>query len=171
LLAAAAVARHIEANPTGTAPPAGYERYLSPPIALKVRAAAYPNPVTGRDLTCAQDRAVERARADYAALMPAWQPLLALPVRFLELWPPTGAISASCWAWPQHVLLAADAFATPTQLREQVVHELCHQWLYLIEECWHLQQPGAEQLVLPSGTADRSPAEARTNGSPGHYAW
>ncbi|MGP3921232.1 aKG-HExxH-type peptide beta-hydroxylase [Nonomuraea sp. 10N515B] len=41
----------------------------------------------------------------------------------------------------------------------QVTHELCHQWLYMIQEAWRLAREGAEQLVLPSGTADRTPSE------------
>ena len=39
------------------------------------------------------------------------------------------------------------------------LHELAHQWLYLIEDIWPLQRPGAATLTLPSGTRDRSPAE------------
>jgi hypothetical protein len=39
------------------------------------------------------------------------------------------------------------------------VHELCHQWLYLIEEVWALESPGARRVTLPSGTPGRSPAD------------
>lgn len=48
---------------------------------------------------------------------------------------------------------------TSAELREQVVHELSHQWLYLIEELWALEIHGARHTTLPSGTADRAPAE------------
>ena len=91
--------------------------------------------------------------------MPAWAPLLSLPVRYARLHPDGGAISASSRDWPQHVLLADDAFASDAELREQLVHELAHQWLYLIEDIWPLDRPGAARLTLPSGTRDRAPAE------------
>jgi hypothetical protein len=57
------------------------------------------------------------------------------------------------------VLLADEAFASRRELDEQLLHELAHQWLYLIEDVWPLHRPGAPALTLPSGTRDRSPAE------------
>ncbi len=36
------------------------------------------------------------------------------------------------------------------------MHELAHQWLYLIEDIWPLGAPGAARLTLPSGTRDRT---------------
>jgi hypothetical protein len=57
------------------------------------------------------------------------------------------------------VLLADDAFASDAELREQLLHELAHQWLYLIEDIWPLDTPGAPLLTLPSGTRDRALAE------------
>jgi hypothetical protein len=66
----------------------------------------------------------------------------------------SGAVSASSYRWPQHVLLADAAFTSARELREQLVHELCHQWLYLMEELWALNAQGADLIVLPSGTGD-----------------
>ncbi len=97
--------------------------------------------------------------AGIAALIPAWEQLARLPVRYAALYPANGAISASSTAWPQHILLADDAFATGAELREQLVHELAHQWLYLIQAIWPLDIPGAPLLTLPSGTRGRTPAE------------
>jgi hypothetical protein len=107
----------------------------------------------------ARKQQIADARAGLAAGMPAWEPLLSLPVRYARLHPPGGAISASSRDWPQHVLLADEAFASDAELREQLVHELAHQWLYLIEDIWPLDMPGAVLLTLPSGTRDRAPAE------------
>jgi hypothetical protein len=50
-------------------------------------------------------------------------------------------------------------FAASRELVEQLLHELAHQWLYLIEDIWPLQRPGVPTLTLPSRTRDRSPAE------------
>jgi len=61
--------------------------------------------------------------------------------------------------WPQHVLLAEAAFVSERELREQLVHELCHQWLYLVQELWTLADPQAEEVTLPSGTPGRAPDE------------
>jgi hypothetical protein len=57
------------------------------------------------------------------------------------------------------VLLADEAFTTSRELREQIIHELAHQWLYLIEDIWPIEKTGARTVTLPSGTRDRSPAE------------
>ena len=52
-------------------------------------------------------------------------------------------MSSMAKPWPQHVLLADEAFAADAELREQLVHELAHQWLYLIEDIWPLDRPAA----------------------------
>jgi hypothetical protein len=110
-------------------------------------------------LRAARKQQVADVLAALAASMPAWAPLLSLPVRYARLYPDGGAISASSRDWPQHVLLADDAFASDTELREQLLHELAHQWLYLIEDIWPLDRPRAARLTLPSGTRGRAPAE------------
>jgi hypothetical protein len=138
--------------------PAGQaDAWLSPARASALRASGTPMPA--RPLTAARSRQVTATLAGLATAMPAWRLLLALPARYMRLHPASGAISASSRDWPQHVLLADDAFATRRELAEQVLHELAHQWLYLIEDIWPLQLPGAASLTLPSGTRDRSPAE------------
>lgn len=83
-----------------------------------------------------------------------------LPMRYLPMPAGRGAVSASCFAWPQHILLAQTAFASPPVLAEQVLHETFHQWLYLCEELAALQHAGCtHRITLPSGTSGRSPAE------------
>ena len=116
-------------------------------------------PMPARQLPAAFRQQVTRTLGDLAVCMPTWRLLLALPVRYARLHPAGGAISASSRDWPQHVLLAQEAFATSRELAEQVTHELAHQWLYLIEDIWPLQVPGAATLTLPSGTRGRSLAE------------
>lgn len=133
------------------------ERWLLPERAVQMRPGA--KPIEHRPLTCGQrtmlGETIERLRTE----MPAWGPLLDLPVRYVGLELTSTAISASSILWPQHILLGAEAFVTREELREQLVHETCHQWLYLIEELWPLEPPGARRITLPSGTADREPRE------------
>ncbi|MGH3245172.1 MAG: aKG-HExxH-type peptide beta-hydroxylase [Trebonia sp.] len=133
------------------------EAWLTPARAYLVNAG--PTPMPAQPFRAARRQQVTDALARLAAVMPAWAPLLILPVRYARLQPAVGAISASSRDWPQHVLLADDAFATDAELREQLVHELAHQWLYLIEDVWPLDTPGAARLTLPSGTRGRAPAE------------
>jgi hypothetical protein len=116
-------------------------------------------PMPAQPLLPARTQQITRTLQQVAAVMPSWQVLVDLPVRYALLCPSRGAISASCRDWPQHVLLADEAFATGRELAEQVLHELAHQWLYLIEDIWPLQHPGAPVHTLPSGTRHRSPAE------------
>lgn len=92
---------------------------------------------------------------------PGWAPLLsALPVRYVSMPAERRGISASSFAWPQHVLLSGRAFATMPVLAEQVLHEHFHQWLYLCEELAALHHDGCtDRFTLPSGTGNRSPGE------------
>lgn len=131
--------------------------WLGPARALMLSTGTTPMPA--QPLPPARRQQVTRALEQIAAVMPQWQVLLDLPVRYALLHPSRGAISASSRDWPQHVLLADQAFATSRELAEQLLHELAHQWLYLIQDIWPLQRPGAPALTLPSGTRDRSPAE------------
>jgi len=133
------------------------EAWLAPSRAYLLGAGRGPMPAL--PLPPGYQEQVTGTLAGIAALIPAWEQLVRLPVRYAALYPANGAISASSTAWPQHVLLADEAFATSRELREQLVHELAHQWLYLIQAIWPLDAPGAPLLTLPSGTGRRTPAE------------
>jgi hypothetical protein len=140
------------------AAPSDAEAWLTPTLAFALAESTAPVPAL--PLTISRKHEVADALASVAALMPSWQPLLRLPVRYARLHPAHGAISASSRDWPQHVLLAEEAFATSRELREQIVHELAHQWLYLIEDIWPTETAAPRTVTLPSGTGDRRPAEA-----------
>jgi hypothetical protein len=160
LLAVIAAARHGAAarqGLSGGVPRQQAEAWLAPARAYLVNAG--PAPLPAQPLRAARKQQIDGVLTGLAAGMPAWAPLLTLPVRYARLYPDGGAISASSRDWPQHVLLADAAFASDAELREQLVHELAHQWLYLIEDIWPLDRPGAARLTLPSGTRDRAPAE------------
>jgi hypothetical protein len=160
LLAVTAAVRYANASRRGLAdgiPPAQAGDWLSPTRAFMLSTASTPMPAL--PLTIARRERLTGPLAALAAGMLSWRELLALPVRYARLSPAGGAISASSRDWPQHVLLAEEAFATGQELAEQVLHELAHQWLYLIEDIWPLERHGAATLTLPSGTRDRSPAE------------
>ncbi|MEU9019262.1 HEXXH motif-containing putative peptide modification protein [Actinomadura sp. NPDC048394] len=158
LLAGAAAVRHTLARQQGGArgdmPPQGW---LTPSAVYALRNSP---PMPARPLPPVRRAAITSGLAELEELVPAWMPLLRLPVRYARLFPDRGAISASSRAWPQHVLLAEAAFSTAAELREQLVHELAHQWLYLIQEMWRLAPLDAPTVTLPSGTAGRSPDEA-----------
>lgn len=103
-------------------------------------------------------RVVETVSA-LACRHPEWRLLLSLPVEYRTL-PGRGSISASSFALPQHIHLADAAFETDAVLAEQITHEFCHQWLYLIEEFAPLQHRNCRRRVtLPSGTGNRTVSE------------
>lgn len=160
LLAAVAAVRHVEGERVGLASgitEAEAEAWLAPARAFMLRAGAQRMPAL--PLTPLRSQMVKEALAELVAEIPAWGPLLRLPVRYTLLNTGNGAVSASSRAWPQHILLADEAFSNPTELREQTLHELTHQWLYLIQEVWALQAPHASIFTLPSGTTGRQAAE------------
>ncbi|MGH3867796.1 MAG: aKG-HExxH-type peptide beta-hydroxylase [Pseudonocardiaceae bacterium] len=160
LLAAAAAVRHVNAERRGMADgitDAEAEAWLAPARVFMLRHDSPSMPAAA--LVGGRRQRIADALAGLTSAIPPWTPLLRLPVRFALLYPSNGAISASSRSWPQHVLLSDEAFSSDTELREQLVHELCHQWLYLIEEVWTLEIVGARSAVLPSGTTGRTPSE------------
>lgn len=159
LLAAVAGIRHVEGQRAGLASGitrAEAEAWLAPARAFMLRGTQR---MPAQPLAPRRQRMIQSALAELASVIPAWEPLLQLPIRYALLEPVNGAISASSRAWPQHILLADAAFSNPTELGEQALHELTHQWLYLIQEVWALQSPRAGVFTLPSGTSGREPGE------------
>ncbi|GAA2770071.1 aKG-HExxH-type peptide beta-hydroxylase [Nonomuraea dietziae] len=162
LLAGAAAVRHVEAERLGRTgsildTAASIEEWLAPARIVLLRPSAEPIPAS--PLSPTENRLINDALQGMLAAVPTWEILLRLPVRYALLHSTTGAISASSRAWPQHVLLAPEAFASPLELGEHLLHELSHQWLYLIQELWALEGEHADKLNLPSGTANRAPSE------------
>ncbi|MFI7642940.1 aKG-HExxH-type peptide beta-hydroxylase [Nonomuraea sp. NPDC049400] len=160
LLAAVAAARHVAGQRADLADEVSADQaelWLSPSRAVMLVDTDRPIPAV--PLGAARKGQVKASLEYVAATIPDWKLLLDLPTRFALLYPPSGAISASSRAWPQHVLLSAEAFASPSELAEQIVHELAHQWIYLIQEIWALGQHTERRFTLPSGTSHRPPAE------------
>ena len=110
-------------------------------------------------LSPSQTGAVERAKTVIKSRIPPWADLIDIPLRFRIVDRP-GVISCSCFSHPQTVFLAEAAFDSEMQLMEQMVHELCHVWAYLIEETLPFQQTPSDVLfTLPSGTAGKNAVE------------
>ncbi|MGK5557966.1 aKG-HExxH-type peptide beta-hydroxylase [Actinomadura kijaniata] len=150
--------RYLTARRAGLATELGDPgQWLAPAQAALVTPAHQPLPAIA--LHPALRDQVTAVLEQITQLVPAWEPVLRLPIRWALLYPRNGAISSSTRAWPQHIRLDLDAFASPAQLAEQILHELAHQWLYLIQEVRALQRRDERCYVLPSGTAQRSPGE------------
>jgi hypothetical protein len=132
---------------------AGLRAWLDPGTALLLHPDRPAMPE--QDLSSSQQEQAAAVLGGLPRVVPAWEPLLQLPVRY-RAYPRTSSYSASIRSWPQHVFLADKAFIAPDQIRSQVVHENCHQWLYLIQEAWSLQTRNERDLTMPSGTSERS---------------
>ncbi len=160
LLAAVGAVRRAEACRVGLADGVAdrpIDVWLWPDQVLRLRRTVVPDT---HELSAGQVEQVMKAVAALGAAVPAWRPLLRLPVSFGAL--TSGAHSASSRAWQQHVLLGPSAFVSFDVLCGQVLHELCHQWWYCIEELWPLQPDQTEAArvhTLPSGTGPRSSSE------------
>ncbi|MEU7822996.1 HEXXH motif-containing putative peptide modification protein [Catellatospora sp. NPDC049133] len=158
LLTAVACCRWQRTNPGSV--PAGSElsAVLTPERALTIRRLDLSLDLPFGQLSDERQVQIAQTRAYVGTLLPDWRPLLDVPLTFHQL-RHSQAISSSNFAWPQHIFLAAAAFAAPTTLAEQIVHETCHQWLYFIEEMWPLQEDNGPRFTLPSGTGGRSASE------------
>lgn len=163
LLAVAGAARLAEAERLGKiaqisqAGVADVEMWLAPSRVTLLRPSSAPIPAS--PLSPSEHTSIGQALAEIAAAVPAWTFLLDLPVRYALLHSTDGALSASSRSWPQHILVGLEAFSRPLELREYLVHELTHQWLYLIQEGWALEAYPDERLTLPSKTSQRGPSE------------
>lgn len=142
------------------ASPDDLRRMLVPEIAARVRHLDLDLLVSSFSLDGSAHRRIRTALTTIAVTVAEWAPLLAVPWRYRGLDPTRGAIGASTFAWPQHTFLSHRAFTSDEELVEQIVHELCHGWLYLLEELSPLEHPGCtRQVILPSGTAERGVSE------------
>lgn len=156
LLAATSVVRGAEAQRHGLAIEG--TALFDPILITKVRQQHLAQDIPSLAPTCEQSAQVEETLELIARTVPHFAPLLHIPIRFRIL-QNSRAISASSFAWPQHVFLGLDAFGRTTQLAEQITHEMCHCWLYFIEEVTPVHTTSERVLRLPSGTANRDAAE------------
>ncbi|BCJ65706.1 aKG-HExxH-type peptide beta-hydroxylase [Polymorphospora rubra] len=156
LLAATSVVRGAEARRHGLAIEG--TALFDPRLITKVRQQHLTQDIPSRAPTSAQNAQVEETLGLIARSVPHFAPLLQIPIRFRIL-ENSMAISASSFAWPQHVFLGPEAFGRPAQLAEQITHEMCHCWLYFMEEVTAVQAVSERVLRLPSGTANRDAAE------------
>lgn len=131
--------------------------WLTPEVAVLTRPGASPLPV--RPVPADRLQRIRHSVNRLADILPHWRPLMALPVEFHLPEHADTSLSASSYLWPQHVLLGDPAFDSDEALDELIVHEMCHQWLYLIEELWPFDVPDARRVALPSGTPNRAPRE------------
>lgn len=109
--------------------------------------------IPSRSADAKEKRSVKRALQRITLIMPEWSQLLRLRVEIKTLeadqW-----ISCSSPNWPQHIFLQPYVYTDEGQLCEQLIHELCHNWIYLLSEGWRLAHPDDQpQYVLYTGTA------------------
>lgn len=110
-------------------------------------------------LSEAYDEAITQAIDSLMTLFPVWRPYFALPIRYCAMPSELSGISGSIIDYPQHIMLSDETLHDVTELPGQLLHEMCHQWLYLVEELWPLQTSESVLIELPSGTPDRQPRE------------
>lgn len=150
LTAVACARRHRHARTGASA--LDLTRYLQPTVALKVAGARIP----GNPPSSGHAAQVEGALSQLVARRPIWRPLLQLPV-VLRTHDSPKVLGYSSAARPQHFVLGPRAFTDEEELREQVLHEVAHIWLYMVQELWPLHHPTAQDtFVLPSGVGGKS---------------
>jgi hypothetical protein len=112
LLALVAALRHGAASAQGLAGGVSREEaeaWLAPARAYLVNAG--PAPMPARPLRESRKQQIAAVLAGLAETMPAWTPLLSIPVRYGRLYPDGGAISASSRDWPRQRLPAVPGSA------------------------------------------------------------
>jgi len=135
--------------------------YLSPETALRVRQEeGITAQIPSTALPPSQQERVSEVLDAICSKAPIWKPLFTVPLRFRLLEDDSGALGCSCYAFPQHIFLAPRAFSNRIELAEQLVHECCHNWMYMLEELGAFQPTArGRKFELPSGTSNRSVTE------------
>lgn len=156
-LTAVAVARRERARRSGMALEP-LENYLQPFTARAVYdSTLMRNPLNlGRTLTASEANLVSRSVALIAHEMHLFTPLITIPLDTRrskdEL-----IIGYSNASRPQTIFLGPLSWTSLVEMREQVLHEIAHVWLYMIEELWPLHKAGNTQtFTLPSGVRNKS---------------
>lgn len=108
----------------------------------------------------ADSKKVHASRSRIAQMVRHWGDLIWLPMSFHEMARP-GVESCSCYAQPQRTYLSRQILdGDRVRLDECIVHEACHNWMYMLEELEPFHDPaGTPLFVLPSGTGNRNPTE------------
>lgn len=155
LTAVACVRRHRDSLREGE--PRALVDYLDPVVATGVydRLLRRQSGFRVRLPDGATSQRIAAASVEIAALHPEWSPLLGIPLAFHLT--DRDVIGSSSASRPQVVALGSAAFASDDELREQVLHETAHVWLYMVEELWLLHdeaRPGS--FALPSGVQGKT---------------
>jgi len=117
------------------------------------------NKIKSRKLSQSEEYAVIAALKEIERDFPLVSHYLVLPIDFKFLMS-SEAISASCFSSPQTIFLGRKAFITSVELREQIIHELSHNYIYALEEVVQLTTHGSKRaFTLPSGTGNRTASE------------
>lgn len=134
------------------------DEFLVPDVARRVY-----DHVLGRDgrhsdlgLTPEQGERATRVLNYVKSICPQWGPLLDFPLEIRVTERP-GVIGYSNATIPQHVYLSERALASDSELREQLLHEVAHVWVYMLEELWDMHDHGdTTRFTLPSGTGNKT---------------
>lgn len=161
LLAACVARRRMAADHFGFSNPFNLPAsWLDPDVAAQLRMhEGYTVDILNAPMSDAKSDMLNQVIATIRQTRPWWTPMLGLPVVVREL-RGSMAIACSCYAIPQHIFLGEGCFVSHAELAEQFIHELAHNWMYLIEEIAPLHDIGwATRYTLPSGTGNRNPTE------------
>jgi hypothetical protein len=160
LMAAVACSRQLLSSHEGDVNVIPISAFLSPELGDRIRNLQGSNLLRQSEgLSKQQEAAICKSENRIIQRVSNWLPLMRLPRRYRRM-VRTGVISCSCFAHPQTVFLSNEAFRSDEELDEQIVHELCHVWSYLIEEVMPFHcDPCEATFTLPSGTSGKNATE------------
>lgn len=161
LLGAVNAIRRVRAENRGVlAHPVEMKELMEPERALMVSCAVLEmSPPPYERVTLEEQARIEDTLQELSSQFPSWSVPLSLQIVFLKLPDDYGAISGSAQKWPQHILLSREGLEAG-EIAEQLIHEFCHQWQYLIQEILPSNKYSRDRtLKLPSGTPERAPSE------------
>ena len=160
LAAVVALRRFVDQQCSRPVAPASPRRYLEPALARRIMARRMSGPpICARPMDSNQLTRISCAKEAICDRLPIWRNLLQLPIDYCIL-VGRGSISCSAPHYPQHVFFSERVFRSDAEIQEQLIHELCHNWVYLIGEGWRLSgDDDAPCYTLPTGTGQKEAGE------------
>ena len=137
------------------------KRHLIPSVAQRILTfGSAPPRISYRALDEAEFEEVSSSILHVRSTCPLISPYWSLPVSFHILLDGE-KISCSAYHYPQQIFLSERALISRQECCEQLIHELAHLWMYLVEEVSPLamSNDAEAKYTLPSGTRGKTPSE------------
>jgi hypothetical protein len=132
--------------------------FLNPGLAIDIyfKLLSKIKPDLDQNLSAKDLSRIDDSISSIGRLMPNWRKYFQIEYKFYKI-RDKRIIGFSSASKPQHIYLGDQSWVDNEELTEQVLHEIAHVWLYMVEELWAFHENNKVKLyTLPSGTSHKT---------------